>query len=74
MSCPPIATPNPLCLVDVLVGSGQDLANAAAASAFSAIADTFAVAAQKASVWLWGEIDKATSLDLASWEFSASWR
>jgi hypothetical protein len=63
MSCEGPNTLNPMCLVSNFVA---DQANAAATSGFSHIAGYFGKAAEHATVWLWQEIDNATTLDLAS--------
>lgn len=63
MSCASPNTLNPLCVVSNAVA---DQANAAATSTFTHIAGYFGTAAEHATVWLWKEIDHATTLDLRS--------
>ncbi|WP_457256510.1 hypothetical protein [Pedococcus sp. P5_B7] len=63
MSCTGPNTLNPLCVVSNAVA---DQANAAATSTFTHIAGYFGTAAEHATVWLWKEIDHATTLDLRS--------
>ena len=63
MSCTGANLLNPLCLVSNAV---EDQATAAATSTFTHIAGYFGTAAEHATVWLWKEIDNATTLDLRS--------
>lgn len=55
MSCDGVQALNPLCQTQALV-----------TNFFGALADQFGSAANTATIWLWSQIDDATSLDLTS--------
>lgn len=63
MSCSGANLVNPLCVVSSAV---TDQASAVATSTFAHISGYFGTAAEHATVWLWKEIDNATTLDLRS--------
>lgn len=59
MSCPGLQTINPACQI-------ADAATSAVDSTFTTAANFFAQAAVSGTNWLWGQIDSATAVDLAS--------
>lgn len=63
MSCPAPLKLHPLCLAQSGV---NEVAAGAATSTFSRIAGYFGEAANKATIWLWKQMDAATTLDLTS--------